>query len=392
MTNLRRRAAGLLLVSALLAGCLGGTDSTTAPSRDPGHTEVPSLPSPTPSLTASPRVTPVPGSPTATPTAAPTPTTGEVTTYTVRSGDWLSAIARRFDTSVAQLQAWNADRYPSLVSDPNSLQAGWVLVVAGEPGVTPLPAPTAAPSTPRPTSPPSAGGCRAGNRVAAGSAQTFYAIPNAGPTVALTFDMGGRLDPGVDILNYLIANGVCATIFPTGAMAQTAQGREVMAIIKAHPELFEIGNHTMHHCDLVRGGGGSPTTAPCATGGAPSADFVRRQLTDAEAILRELTGQNPQPYWRPPYGSVNSAVLTAAASAGYTKTFMWDIDTIDWKPIGEGGPTAQQIATKVTTRAVNGSNVLFHLGGYETLASLRILVPALRDRGFTLTSLSDMLN
>jgi len=41
---------------------------------------------------------------------------------------------------------------------------------------------------------------------------------------------------------------------------------------------------------------------------------------------------------------------------------------------------------------VNGSNVLFHLGGYETLAALRIMVPALRDRGFSLTALSDLLD
>jgi len=36
--------------------------------------------------------------------------------------------------------------------------------------------------------------------------------------------------------------------------------------------------------------------------------------------------------------------------------------------------------------------VLFHLGGYETLDALRLIVPGLRDRGFTLTSLSDLLN
>ena len=83
--------------------------------------------------------------------------------------------------------------------------------------------------------------------------------------------------------------------------------------------------------------------------------------------------------------------LDAAASAGYTKTFMWDIDTIDWKPAADGGPTAEQIASKVVGNAVNGSNVLFHLGGYETLDALRLIVPGLRDRGFTLTSLSDLL-
>jgi peptidoglycan/xylan/chitin deacetylase (PgdA/CDA1 family) len=173
-------------------------------------------------------------------------------------------------------------------------------------------------------------------------------------------------------------------------MAQTAEGQEIMAIVRAHPELFEIGNHTMHHCDLVRGGLGSPTTAPCA-GGVPTADFIRKQLTDAAAILKQQTGQDPRPYWRPPYGSISNAVLQAAASAGYTKTFMWDVDTIDWKPISQGGPTAQQIATKVITQAEGGSDVLMHLGGYETLDALRIMVPGLRDRGFLLTSLSDLL-
>lgn len=254
------------------------------------------------------------------------------------------------------------------------------------PSATPTEAPTASPSTP-----PTGSGCTAGNRVSAGSAQTFRTIPDAGPGVALTFDMGGRMDPAVDIMNFLAANGVCATIFATGVMSQTEQGQQVMAIIRAHPELFEIANHTMYHCDLVRGGGGSPTTAPCV-GGPFSADRMHKELTDADAILRAGTGQDPRPYWRPPYGSVNTAVLDAAASAGYTKTFLWDIDTIDWKPITDGGPTAAQIAAKVVGNAVNGSNVLFHLGGYETLDSLRLIVPGLRDRGFTLTSLSDLLN
>jgi len=254
------------------------------------------------------------------------------------------------------------------------------------PSATPTEAPTASPSTP-----PTGSGCTAGNRVSAGSAQTFRTIPDAGPGVALTFDMGGRMDPAVDIMNFLVANEVCATIFATGVMSQTEQGQQVMAILRAHPELFEIANHTMYHCDLVRGRGGSPTTAPCVDGPF-SADRMHKELTDADAILRAGTGQDPRPYWRPPYGSVNTAVLDAAASAGYTKTFLWDIDTIDWKPITDGGPTAAQIAAKVVGNAVNGSNVLFHLGGYETLDSLRLIVPGLRDRGFTLTSLSDLLN
>jgi len=220
--------------------------------------------------------------------------------------------------------------------------------------------------------------------------QTYRAIPNAGAGVALTFDMGGRMDPAVEIMTFLVNNRVCATIFATGVMSQTPQGQQVMSIIRAHPELFEIANHSMYHCDLARGGGGSPTTTPCT--GSFDANRIRRELTDAEAVLRSGTGQNPQPYWRPPYGSTNQVVLDAAASVGYTRTFLWDIDTVDWKPIADGGPTAEQIAANVVGNASNGSNVLLHLGGYETLDALRLIVPGLRERGFTVTSLSDLLN
>ena len=366
-----------MLLIALTACAPAASPSVSASALPPGGATW----SPTPSASDAP--------PSITPAPTASQTTG--TTYTVRPGDSLSSIARAYGTTVEQLQAWNGERYPSLVTNPNVIEPGWVLVVSGDPHVTPIPTPSPAPATPRPTLPPSGSGCTAGNRVAAGSSQTFKTIPNAGAGVALTFDMGGRMDPAVDILNFLIANRVCATIFATGAMSQTPQGQKALAIIRDHSDLFEIGNHTMHHCDLVRGGGGSPTTAPCV-GGPFSADRIHQELVDAEAILRAGTGQEPQPYWRPPYGSINQAVLNAAASAGYTKTFLWDIDTIDWKPISDGGPTAAQIAAKVINNAVNGSNVLFHLGGYETLDALRLIVPGLRDRGFKLTSLSDLLN
>jgi peptidoglycan/xylan/chitin deacetylase (PgdA/CDA1 family) len=381
------RVSTLLGLLVVVAAC-----ASPAISPSPSATGGTASPAPSSSPSASPSADPTASS-SASPSASPTAPAETGTTYTVQSGDSLAAIARAYGTNVQQLQAWNSARYPSLADNPNVIEPGWVLLVSGDPGVTPRPtsAPTQAPATPKPTAPPSGGsGCTAGNRVAAGSAQTFRTIPNAGPGVALTFDMGGRMNPAVDIMNFLVANRVCATIFATGVMSNTTQGQQVMAIIKAHPELFEIANHTMYHCDLVRGGGGSPSTGPCA-GGPFSADRIRKELADAEAILRDGTGQNPQPYWRPPYGSISDSVISAAASAGYTKTFMWDVDTIDWKPIADGGPTAEQIAAKVIGNSVNGSNVLFHLGGFETLDSLRLIIPGLRDRGFTLTSLSDLL-
>jgi peptidoglycan/xylan/chitin deacetylase (PgdA/CDA1 family) len=209
--------------------------------------------------------------------------------------------------------------------------------------------------------------------------------------VALTFDMGGRVDPAMQIMRILLLNGVCATIFPTGAMSQTGVGGQVLAFVKAYPQLFEVGNHTMHHCNLAAGGGGSPTTAPCPTS-PPSTTFIQRELTDAAAIIAAGAGQQPIPYWRPPYGAVNATVLNAAAGVGYTKTLLWDVDTIDWKEVIDGGPTAEQIATKVATRAVNGSNVLMHLGGWNTANALPSMIYRLRARGMALSTISDLMD
>lgn len=370
-----RRGAALLLLPALLSACASGATSTLSPSAAPTPWGVVFTPAPTVDAEGGPVATP------ALPAA--------FATYVVRSGDTLSSIGRAFAVSADDLGTWNVDRYPSLATAPDIIEPGWELVVGG-PGHVTTPTAPATPATPAPVATANpAPGCTAGNHVAPAAETTYRAIPNAGPRVALTFDMGGRMEPAVDILAFLIEHEVCATIFATGAMSRTAEGQAALAIVRDHPQLFEMGNHTMHHCDLVRGGGGSPRKAPCE-GGRPTPERIAAELADAAAVIVAATGQDPRPYWRPPYGSIDADVLAAAAAAGYTATFLWDIDTADWRPIADGGPTAEQIAARVVTDAVNGSNVLFHLGGYETLDALRLLVPALRDRGFTLTSLSDM--
>ncbi len=241
-------------------------------------------------------------------------------------------------------------------------------------------------------------GCSVTPRYASSSAESFIppiARPSSSLRVALTFDMGGRMTPATKILGILIANHVCATVFPTGAISRTAEGQAALAVVKANPQLFEVGNHTMHHCDLVHGGGGSPSAADAAycdsLAPSPSEAAVKQELTDAETWISQYSGQTSKPFWRAPYGTVNATVLRWAAEAGWTKQFKWDIDTIDWKPISDGGPTARTIVAKVVNNAKSGSVVLMHLGGFETADALQAMIDGLRSRGFILTSLSDIL-
>jgi peptidoglycan/xylan/chitin deacetylase (PgdA/CDA1 family) len=228
--------------------------------------------------------------------------------------------------------------------------------------------------------------CRAGPRADA-TRGVVRRVIGAGPEVALTFDMGGRLDPAVSIMRYLLLKGVCTTIFPTGSASLTEVGGEVLAMLKAYPQVFEVGNHTMYHCNLVRGGEG-----PFCPVSRPSPTRLRQELTDAAAIIEAGTGQMPVPYWRPPYGAYDAAVLDGAASVGYTTTAMWDVDTIDWRHVDDGGPTAAEIAAKVVDGTRTGSVVLMHLGGWNTRNALPWMLQQLRtQRDLVPTSLSDVL-
>lgn len=308
----------------------------------------------------------------ATPRPSPTPLV-----YVVRPGDTLTSIATAFGTTARSIAFWNRVTYPTLDPQsvtyaPDRIAIGWSLriwpeTVVDEANLPPGPSPTPLPSLilpPGPTPAPDTTSVVVSNG------------PRGGNGVALTFDMGGRLDPALDIVDWLIANDVPATIFPTGASASTTDvGKAVMAGVAAHPDLFSVGNHTWDHPDMTK------LQAPAMT----------TELQDTETAVMALTGSSTKPFYRPPYGTQDLASRKVAGQLGWAFTILWDVDTVDWKPISDGGPTADDIVARVLSRARGGSIVLMHLGGYETYAALPRIVAGLRSLGLQPVTLSRLL-
>jgi peptidoglycan/xylan/chitin deacetylase (PgdA/CDA1 family) len=192
--------------------------------------------------------------------------------------------------------------------------------------------------------------------------------------------MGGRVGDALAIVAWLVDHNVHATIFMTGAMANnpnTDAGRQVLAIIDAHPGLFTLGNHSYTHRDFR----------------TLSVAEIRDELRRTEAAIAQSCSQNPQPFFRPPNGGVDAEVLAAVGAARYRYTVTWDIDTIDWRPIRNDppGPTADQIVAKVLGNARGGSIVLMHLGGYETFEALPRIIAGLRADGFEPITLDELM-
>lgn len=230
------------------------------------------------------------------------------------------------------------------------------------------------------------GVCWAGPTLLGGSQQVLSTVPGTtSKKMAFTLDMGGNLAGATGIVDFLVEHQVCTTFFPTSIMADTTEGRRVMARIAAHPELFEVGNHTVHHCDLVNGGGGSPSAAPCAV--PMTQAFVRSEIANAQPVLQRLAGMEIRPLWRPPYGSHNAWVRDQAAAVGYPITVYWGRDTIDWDP---DTTTAQIVARTTSPLPPSGTIVLAHLGGFRTADALPQIVSILRANGYTMTTVSDL--
>ena len=338
-------------------------DPTAGPSASPGPSG-----SPTASLDASPSP-----SPTFTrPTPTPMPT---FTAYVVLAGDSLTSIARQFDTTPRSIAWWNREAYPSLDPlsedyDPNTIQPGWTLSLI--PGVI-FDESTVPSATPGPSLPPEATPTPEPHT---GPATVVSNGPRGTNQIALTFDMGGRLDPAVDIVQWLIDHEVHATLFPTGRSGTTTdEGRAALLLAAQHPELFTFGNHSWSHPNFT-------------TLGAPE---MQEQIQSAEDAIVDLSGWTTKPWFRPPFGAWTAPVRTAVGEAGWAYLVMWDVDTIDWRAESEGGPTAAEIVSKVVSKGQGGSIVLMHLGGWNTLEALPGMLDGLEQKGLTPVTLNEML-
>ena len=144
----------------LLALALATAATVVACVPDPRNRDTP----PPAGVGGAPTPVPTPAGPTPTPSfVRPTPTPAPTFyLYTVKTGDTLEKIAKRYHTTTRSISYWNRAVYPSLDPDsssykPNDIKVGWTLQIlpnktfdpenlppaSGEPSQSPSPAPSA---------------------------------------------------------------------------------------------------------------------------------------------------------------------------------------------------------------------------------------------------------
>jgi peptidoglycan-N-acetylglucosamine deacetylase len=180
----------------------------------------------------------------------------------------------------------------------------------------------------------------------------------------LTFDDGpGKRTP--ELLDALAEHDAKATFFLTGE-EPVQEYPEVVQ--REYAEGHEVANHTMLHPDL--------TTVSRAE--------TEKELTTLNALVRRETGYTMN-LMRPPFGASDDTVSEVSEELGLAQ-ILWSVDTYDWR---DRDP--DKVTKRVMKDAEPGSIVLMHTGGWETPEAVPMMVEGLRDRGFVVTSLSDML-
>jgi cellulose synthase/poly-beta-1,6-N-acetylglucosamine synthase-like glycosyltransferase/peptidoglycan/xylan/chitin deacetylase (PgdA/CDA1 family)/spore germination protein YaaH len=195
--------------------------------------------------------------------------------------------------------------------------------------------------------------------------------------VALTFDDGPDPRWTPRILDVLETEKAPATFFVLGSEAS-----KYPSILKrAYREGHEIGNHTWSHPDISR----------------ISARELRLELNTTERLFAAQLGVKPL-LFRPPYAidvepevDDDARPIEVAQSIGYV-TVGSRIDPLDWADAPRH--TSEQISADVIAGLEKGNIILLHDGGgnrEETVRALPMIIHKLRERGYSIVSVSKLL-
>ncbi len=189
--------------------------------------------------------------------------------------------------------------------------------------------------------------------------------------VALTFDACPTSLPDEydeQVVELLLREHVPATLFLSGRWVEKNPEK---AKYLANQKDFEIAAHSYWHPHLLE----------------KDDARVLREMKRTQAIIKKVTGKTPQ-YFSPPYGEVDERVAKLAKEVGLI-TIQYDIASGDPdQNLSEG-----RIVRSVLQKAKGGSIIVFHMNkkGVHTAEALPAVIKGLRDKGFSLVTVGEML-
>jgi len=199
--------------------------------------------------------------------------------------------------------------------------------------------------------------------------EVYVANRNAGKAVALTFDDGPHPVYTPQILDILKKYDARATFFVIGKNAE--QYPEIVK--RAFDEGHEIGNHTYSHPKMS----------------SIDEQKIMDEIQKTADTIESITGKKSI-LFRSPGGYLDDGLISTAHKFDCTPVlWSWRQDTRDWAK-----PSVNQVVKTVLDNLRDGDIILFHdynSKGSPTPAALEIILPELKNRGYELVTVSELM-
>ena len=115
-----------------------------------------------------------------------------------------------------------------------------------------------------------------------------------------------------------------------------------------------------------------------------SREEVVKEIEDCNKKIEAITNKKTT-LLRAPSGDYDNKTIEIADSMDM-KVIQWSVDSLDWKKL-----SAQEMYSRVVTKAENGSIILFHNGIENTPEALRKILEVLKKDGYEFVTVSELI-
>lgn len=192
----------------------------------------------------------------------------------------------------------------------------------------------------------------------------IYSVETQEKKVAITFDAAWTNQDTNDLIEILKKHNATATFFIVGDWAE-----KFPESVKAfHDAGHTIANHSDTHKAFSK----------C------SREEIKEEIINCNQKLENITGEKVI-LLRAPSGDYTNESLEVTESLNMYM-IQWDNDSLDYT-----GLTVDEIVNRVTSRARNGSIILFHNGVDTTATALDKILTELEKQGYSFVSVNDLI-
>ncbi|MDI6854462.1 MAG: polysaccharide deacetylase family protein [Deltaproteobacteria bacterium] len=204
-------------------------------------------------------------------------------------------------------------------------------------------------------------------------------------------------EPAALIVHGSPAEKRIALTFDDGPSPYTQEICSLLCRYQAKATFFVLGCHALQYPRIIRGllkHGHEVENHSFSHKRFPQVDKAawQQELERTEAEL-DCLGSPDRNLFRPPYSNYNQRFLNYLGHL-HERLVLWSVDSGDWRGLDDVA-----IAANVLKGVHNGAIIIFHDGDElgrrdhkNTVDALRIVLPALKSRGYEMVTVSELLH